>query len=412
MSTHRRVVVTGMGIISPLGNDVDTYWNNLLAGKSGIGPLTRFEPGDMPSRIAGQVNDFSPDKFGIDTKIARRLDLYTQYALASSIVACRQAKIQKGSLDPTRAGVLIGSGIGGIDTLLTQYSVLLEKGHRRVSPFLIPMMISDIASAHVAIEFDLRGPNFATVSACSSGAHAIGESFVMIRDGRADVMITGGAEAPILPLAYAGFCAAKALSTRNDDPTTASRPFDRDRDGFVISEGAGILVLEELEHAKSRGAEILAEIAGYAATGDAYHITAPHPEGLGAKESMLKAVEDAGLSPTDVEYINAHGTSTDIGDVAEAKAIKNIFSDRPWVNSTKSMIGHLLGAAGVVEIIATIKTLQTGWIHPSINIFNLDPQCEGIKIAREPVNANPIVALSNSFGFGGHNATIVLKKWG
>lgn len=411
MNVNRRVVVTGMGIISPLGNDIDTYWGNLLAGKSGIGHLTRFEPGDMPSRIAGEVKDFAPEFFGIDPKVARRLDLYTQYALASAIAACKQAKIEKGSLEPTNAGVLIGSGIGGIDTLLTQHSVLLEKGHRRVSPFLIPMMISDIASAYVAIEFDLRGPNFATVSACASGAHAIGESFVMIKDGRADVMITGGAEAPLLPLAFAGFCAARALSTRNDDPTTASRPFDKDRDGFVMSEGAGVLVLEELEHAKNRGAEILAEVVGYCATGDAYHITAPHPDGLGAKESMLGALKSAGLSPSDVEYINTHGTSTDVGDVAEAKAIRDVFGDRPWVNSTKSMIGHLLGAAGAVELIATIKTLQTGWIHPSINIFNLEPQCEGIKIAREPVKADPKIALSNSFGFGGHNATIVLKKW-
>jgi len=409
----RRVVITGFGVVTPLGNDTDTYWNNLLDGTSGIGAQTRFDSSDYPSKIAGEVKKFDLSGY-VEPKEARRLDLYAQYALVAAGQACSQAMIAKDSFDPTRAGVVIASGIGGISTLLSNYKTLLERGPRRVSPFVIPMMIPDIASAFVSMRYNLRGPNFTIVSACASSSHAIGECYRMIVDERADMMITGGAEAPVHQLAYAGFCNARALSTRNDDPEHASRPFDVDRDGFVISEGAGVLILEELESAKARSAEILGEIIGYGATGDAHHITAPHPKGLGAIESMKTALADAGISPDDVDYINTHGTSTPAGDVAECAALKSLFGEnknRPVVNSTKSMIGHMLGAAGAAELVATLKSLQTGWVHPSMNIFNREPACEGIEIAQEKAKIDPKIAISNSFGFGGHNATIAVKKW-
>ncbi len=410
---RRRVVITGVGAVTPLGNDVDTFWSNLLAGESGAGPLTRFDASNLPSRIAAEVKDFDPSEY-IDPKEARRLDLFAQYAIVAAEQACRQAGLTPNGYDPQRGGVLIGSGIGGITTLLDQHKVLLERGPRRVSPFLIPMMISDIASALISIRYNLRGPNYTTTSACASGTHAIGNSYLAIREGRADLMVTGGSEAPLHPLAYAGFCAARALTTRNDDPKRASRPFDKDRDGFLMAEGAGVLVLEELESAKRRGAPILAEIIGYAETGDAYHITAPHEDGLGAVEVMQKAIADAGLTPGDIDYVNAHGTSTPAGDISEAKALKKVFgtnSGKPLINSSKSMIGHLLGAAGAVELIATVMSLKSGWVHPSINIENLEPECEGLNIVQEKVEAKPKIALSNSFGFGGHNATIIVKKW-
>ncbi len=409
----RRVVISGVGAITPLGNDPITFWNNLLSGKSSAGALTRFDGSEFPSRIAAEVKEFDPSEY-MDFKEARRIDLFAQYAIVASAQACKQAKVENNSFDPQRAGVIIGSGIGGITTLLSNYKTLLERGPRRVSPFVIPMMISDIASALVSIRYNMRGPNFTTTSACASGAHAIGESFIMVRDGRADIMITGGAEAPLHPLAYAGFCSAKALTTRNDDPEHASRPFDKDRDGFLMAEGAGILVLEELESAKRRGAPILAEVIGYAATGDAFHITAPHEEGAGAAESMQKAIADAQITPEDVDYINTHGTSTPAGDVGECKAISKVFGtgkNRPLINSTKSMIGHTLGAAGGVELVASTMSLKSGWIHPSINIENFDEACKGLAIVQEKIEAKPKIAISNSFGFGGHNATIVLKKW-
>mgnify|MGYP000035219001 CR=1 FL=1 len=409
----RRVVITGVGAVTPIGNDPETFWNNLLAGESGAQRVDRFDISPYPSQIAGLVKDFDPKDY-IDPKESRRLDLYAQYAIVAACQACEMAKLEPNKYDPERGGVLIGSGIGGIITLLNQHDILNSRGPRRVSPFLIPMMISDIASAIVAIRYNLRGPNFTTVSACASGAHAIGESYRMIKEGIVDLMITGGAEAPIHPLAFAGFCAARALTTRNDAPKRASRPFDRDRDGFLMAEGAGIIVIETLDSAKKRGAEIIAEIIGYAATGDAYHITAPHPDGLGAIESMRKAIESAGMKPDDVDYINTHGTSTPAGDVSECKAIKAVFgtnSSKPLINSTKSMTGHMLGAAGAAELIATALTLKTGWIHPSINIENIEPECEGLNIVTEKTKADPKVAISNSFGFGGHNCTIVLKKW-
>lgn len=409
----KRVVITGVGAVTPLGNDVDTFWENLLSGKSGAGVVSHFDASDFPSHIAAEVKDFDPSDH-INPKEARRLDLFAQYAIVSAVQAYEQSGIDNDSYDPARAGVLIGSGIGGISTLLGQYEVLLERGHRRVSPFLIPMMISDIAPALVSIRYNLRGPNYSTTSACASGAHAIGEAFRIVREGRADMMIAGGTEAPIHPLAFAGFCAARALTTRNDDPEHASRPFDRDRDGFLIAEGAGCIVIEELECARARGASILAEIVGYAATGDAFHITAPHEDGTGAYEAMQKAIADAGISPEDVDYINTHGTSTPAGDVGECKAISKLFgrgNEKPIINSSKSMIGHMLGAAGAAELIAAIMTVKSGWIHPSINIDNLDPDCAGLNITQEKVEAKPIIALSNSFGFGGHNATIVIKRW-
>ncbi len=406
------MVITGVGAVTPLGNDPDTFWENLLAGKSGIGLVTRFDASNYQSRLAGEVKDFDPTRY-IEPKEAKRIDPYAQYAIYAAAQACEQAGIEKGTYPPERIGVLIASGIGGINTLLSQYEVLLNRGNRRVSPFVIPMMIPDIASALVSMRYDARGPNFAIVSACASGAHAIGEAFMMIKTGRADAIITGGAEAPIHPMAYAGFANARALSTRNDDPEHASRPFDRDLDGFVIAEGAGVVVLEELESAKKRGAKILAEIVGYSATGDAYHITAPHPDALGAIAAMREALQMAGIAPEEVDYINTHGTSTPAGDVAEARAIKAVFGtgEKPIINSTKSMTGHMLGAAGGAELVATVMSLTTGWIHPSVNIENLEPEAEGLNIAREKIKADPRVAISNSFGFGGHNAAIVVKKF-
>ncbi|MCD6594686.1 beta-ketoacyl-ACP synthase II [bacterium] len=408
----RRVVITGVGAITPIGNDPETFWDSLLEGQNGISAISRFDASELQSKIAGEIKDFDPTKF-IDPKGLRRLDPYARYGVCAAIQALEQAKITSDNFDPERAGVIIASGIGGIHTLLGQHEVLLNRGPRRVSPFMIPMMIPDIASAHISMRYNMRGPNFSIVSACASGSHAIGESYIMVRDGRADLMVSGGAEAPLHPLAFAGFCNARALSTRNNDPEHASRPFDKDRDGFVIAEGAGVLVLEELESAKRRGATILAEIIGYAATGDAYHITAPHPEAIGAIESMKKAIADADITPDDIDYINTHGTSTPAGDIGECKAIKAVFGtgkERPLINSTKSMTGHMLGAAGGVELIVTIMSLRSGWVHPSINIENLEPEAIGLNIPRQKINSNPEIAISNSFGFGGHNATLVIRK--
>ncbi len=408
-----RVVITGAGAITPIGNDPETFWHNLLMGKSGAGKVTRFDVTDMPSKISGEVKNFDPT-VSIDLKEARRLDLFAQFAIVASEQAFKNAGLTSDSINPKKTGVIIGSGIGGIITLLDNYKILLERGVRKVSPFAIPMMISDIASALVAIRYNLRGPNYCTTSACASGAHAIGEAYRMVHEGVADIMIAGGSEAPIHPLAYSAFCKAKALTTRNDYPTCASRPFDMDRDGFLIAEGAGILIIEKLENARSREAEILAEIIGYKANADAFHITAPHPEGLGAMESMFGAIESANINVEDIDYINAHGTSTLAGDISELKAIKTVFGTnkgKPIINSTKSMVGHLLGAAGAIELIATIMTLKTGIIHASINLENPIPECEGLNITTENITAHPRIAISNSFGFGGHNATIVLKKW-
>src|SRR5262245_43204298 len=408
----RRVVVTGMGIISPLGSDPDTFWSRLTAGESGIGPVTRFDISGYDTRIAGEVKDFRAEDF-MDRKDARRADLFVQYAIAGTSKAVAASGVD-GKVDPARYGVVIGSGIGGIGTFEDQHKTLMERGPSRVSPFFIPMMISDMASGMVSIQFGAKGPNYCTVSACSSGAHAVGDATRIIQRGEADVMITGGSEAPITPVAFAGFCSMKAMSTRNDDPTRASRPFDSERDGFVMGEGAGILVLEELEHAKKRGANIMAEIVGYGATGDAHHMTAPAPEGEGAARAMRAAVCDSGIPLESFGYLNAHGTSTPLNDKFETQAIKSVFGNRSRglaVSSTKSMTGHLLGAAGGLETIICVLALQRQTLPPTINYEHPDPDCD---LDYVPNTARPVElqsALSNSLGFGGHNVTLALSRY-
>jgi len=408
----RRVVITGMGIISPLGSDLAEFWKRLTAGESGIGPVTRFDTTGYDSRIAGEVKDFRAEDY-MDRKDARRADLFVQYAIAGTRKAVAQAGIEAGKVDPTRYGVVIGSGIGGIATFEDQHKNLMEKGPSRVSPFFIPMMISDMASGMVSIQFGAKGPNYCTVSACSSGAHAVGDAYRIIERGEADVMITGGSEAPITPVAFAGFCSMKAMSTRNDEPTRASRPFDSERDGFVMGEGAGILVLEDYEHAKQRGAAALAEIVGYGATGDAHHMTAPAPEGEGAARAMRAAVCDSGLSLESFGYMNAHGTSTPLNDKFETQAIKSVFGEHAKklaISSTKSMTGHLLGAAGGLETIICVLALQSQCLPPTINYEHPDPDCD---LDYVPNTARPVElqsALSNSLGFGGHNVTLALSR--
>ena len=408
----RRVVVTGMGVISPLGSDLGEFWKRLTAGESGIGPVTRFDTTGYDTRIAGEVKDFRAEEY-MDRKDARRADLFVQYAIAGTSKAVAQAGIQNGNVDPTRYGVVIGSGIGGIATFEDQHKNLMEKGPSRVSPFFIPMMISDMASGQVSIQFGAKGPNYCTVSACSSGAHAVGDAYRILQRGEADVMITGGTEAPVTPIAFAGFCSMKAMSTRNDDPKRASRPFDSERDGFVMGEGAGILVLEEYEHAKRRGAAALAEVVGYGATGDAHHMTAPAPEGEGAARAMRAAVCDSGRAFESFGYLNAHGTSTPLNDKFETEAIKSVFGDHAKklaISSTKSMTGHLLGAAGGLETIICVLALQRQCLPPTINYEHPDPDCD---LDYVPNTARPVElqsALSNSLGFGGHNVTLALSR--
>jgi len=405
------VVVTGQGVICPLGNTVEEVWKRLIAGESGIGAVTRFDAAAYDTRIAGEVRGFKPEDF-MDRKDIRRTDLFVQYAVAASAQALEQAGV-KDRVDPTRFGVIVGSGIGGISTFEDQHRVLLEKGPNRVSPFFIPMMISDMASGQVSILFGAKGPNYCTVSACSSGAHAVGEAFRIIQNSEADVMIAGGAEAPVTPISFAGFCSMKAMSTRNDDPTGASRPFDSQRDGFVMGEGAGILILEELEHARKRGAAILAEIIGYGATGDAHHMTAPAPEGEGAARAMRAAIHDSGLSLTEFGYVNAHGTSTPLNDKFETQAIKSVFGDhasRVAVSSTKSMTGHLLGAAGGLETIICVLALERQVLPPTINYAHPDPDCDLDYVPNTARKVETRAALSNSLGFGGHNVTLALSR--
>ncbi|GAB6933523.1 beta-ketoacyl-ACP synthase II [Calditerricola satsumensis] len=409
----RRVVITGVGVVSPVGNDARTFWASLLAGKSGIGPVTLFDASEFPTRIAGEVKDFDPSAY-MDKKDVKRTDRFVQFAIAATKMALEDARLKVEELDPERIGVYIGSGIGGLATWEEQHRVLLEKGPRRVSPFLIPMMIANMASGQVSIHFGLKGPNSAPISACATGTHAIGDAFKIIQRGEADVMVAGGTEATIRPLAFAGFCAAKAMSTRNDEPEKASRPFDKDRDGFVMGEGAGVLILEELEHAKRRGAPILAEVIGYGMSADAFHLTQPDPDGDGAKRSMLAAIRDAGIRPEEVDYINAHGTSTELNDKIETQAIKAAFGEHAYklaVSSTKSMTGHMLGAAGAVEAIATALALRDQILPPTINYETPDPECDLDYVPNEARRARVQVALSNSFGFGGHNATIALKRY-
>ncbi len=409
----QRVVVTGMGVITPLGNDLEEFWRNLLAGQSGVDLITKFDATAFDTKFAGEVKDFNVEDF-IDRKEARRMDLFTQYALAAAEKAIQHAAIQFDGMDKERVGVIVSSGIGGMDTFEKQSRTLIERGPGRVSPFFIPMLISDIAPGYISIRYGLKGPNFSTVSACASSSHAIGEAFRTIQRGDADVMICGGAEATITPLGVAGFNAMKALSTRNDAPSKASRPFDKNRDGFVMGEGAGIVVLESLEHAVKRGATILAEVAGVGYTADAYHITAPAPGGEGAIRAMRKALDDAGLAPTDIDYINTHGTSTPHGDAAETGAIKSVFGEHAYqlnINSTKSMIGHLLGASGGVEFVVTTLTVMRDLVHPTINYEEPDPECDLNYTPNEPQKRAVRAAISNSFGFGGHNVSIVVKKY-
>jgi len=408
----RRVVVTGQGVVCPLGNTVEEFWKRLIAGESGIGPVTRFDTAAYGTRIAGEVRGFKPEDV-MDRKDIRRTDLFVQFAIAATAQAMVQAKVKDGGVDPNRFGVIVGSGIGGIATFEDQHRTLLEKGPNRVSPFFIPMMISDMASGQVSIQFGAKGPNYCTVSACSSGAHAVGEAFRIIQNSEADVMIAGGAEAPVTPISFAGFCSMKAMSTRNDDPTRASRPFDSERDGFVMGEGAGILILEEYEHAKKRGAAILAEIVGYGATGDAHHMTAPAPEGEGAARAMRAAMCDSGMQPTEFGYVNAHGTSTPLNDKFETQAIKSVFGDhagRVAVSSTKSMTGHLLGAAGGLETIICVLALERGVLPPTINYEHPDPDCDLDYVPNTARQVELRAALSNSLGFGGHNVTLALSR--
>jgi 3-oxoacyl-[acyl-carrier-protein] synthase II len=406
------VVVTGQGVICPLGNTVEEFWKRLVAGESGIGAVTRFDTTAYDTRIAGEVRGFKPEEV-MDRKDIRRTDLFVQYAVAASAQALKQAGVSETTVDPTRFGVIVGSGIGGISTFEDQHRVLLEKGPNRVSPFFIPMMISDMASGQVSIIFGAKGPNYCTVSACSSGAHAVGEAFRIIQNSEADVMIAGGAEAPVTPISFAGFCSMKAMSTRNDDPTRASRPFDSQRDGFVMGEGAGIVILEELEHAKKRGAVILAEIIGYGATGDAHHMTAPAPEGEGAARAMRAAINDSGLPLTEFGYVNAHGTSTPLNDKFETQAIKSVFGDlapRVAISSTKSMTGHLLGAAGGLETIICVLALERNVLPPTINYEHPDPDCDLDYVPNTARQVETRAALSNSLGFGGHNVTLALSR--
>ncbi len=402
-----------MGAITPIGNNVDTFWKSLLAGKGGVGLITRFDTTDYSVKIAAEVKDYNPEDY-IDKKECRRMDIYTRYAITAAEEAIRHAGIaENGSVDKDRVGVIVGSGIGGLHTIEEQHAVLLSRGPRRISPFFIPMLIADIASGYISIMHGFTGPNFAVVSACATASHAIGEAFRHIRYGDADVMVTGGSEAVVLPLGVGGFAAMKALSTRNDEPERASRPFDAERDGFVVGEGAGIVVLEELEHAKKRGARIIAELSGIGFTADAHHLTAPAPEGKGAQTAMRLACKDGGIDLDEVDYINAHGTSTEYNDKTETEAIKKVFGERAYsipVSSTKSMTGHLLGAAGGVELIATALAVSEDRLPPTINYEYRDPDCDLDYVPNTSRDAVIRVALSNTFGFGGHNACVAVKK--
>ena len=406
-----RVFVTGAGIVSPLGNDIESFWAHLIAGQSGAGPITRFDASGYETRFACEVKDFTTDGI-VDRKDAKRMDRFAQFAVVASHQAMKNANLDLEAVNRDRVGVVMGSGIGGMETFEAQHAVLLERGPGRISPFFIPMMISDMAAGQVSIQFGLRGPNFATVSACASGAHAIGEALRLMRSGDADVVVAGGAEATITPMALAGFSSSRALSTRNDDPQRASRPFDLDRDGFVIGEGAGVLVLETEDHARRRGAPLLCELGGYGASADAYHLTAPSEDGNGAARAMSRALKDAGIPAEDVEYINAHGTSTPAGDPAEVRAVKSVFGDharRLLVSSTKSMTGHLLGAAGGLEAVVTALALSRGVVPPTINLERPDPQCDLDFVPNQARPRAVKAALSNSFGFGGHNVTLAVR---
>ena len=409
----RRVVVTGLGVISPVGNDIGTFWFSLLAGKSGIGMAKSFDVSAFDSRIAGEVKDFDPARY-FDFKETKRMEKFAQYAAAASKEAVKDSRLDLTIEDLTQIGVLIGSGMGSLRMIEEQYKTYLEKGPSRISPFMIPMMIANEAAGQVSILLGLKGPNSCTVTACASGANAIGDAFRVIQNGDAEVMLTGGTESCITPLGVGGFCALKALSRRNDSPQKASRPFDKDRDGFVIAEGAGIVVLESLEHALKRKARIYAEMSGYGMSGDAYHMTAPDPTGEGAMRSMRGALKDSGIKPEEVDYINAHGTSTALNDKIETLAIKKLFGAHAYklaVNSTKSMTGHLLGAAGGVEFIVCCLSIHHSKLHPTVNQENPDPECDLDYVPNLSRDKEVKTALSNSLGFGGHNVTLAVRKF-
>ncbi len=410
---NRRVVVTGLSAITAIGNDSDSHWDSLIKGKSGISRVTRFNIDGYASQIGAEVKNLDVNKF-IEPKRVKRMDLFTQYGICASEMAITDAGLDLNKEDLIRIGVIISSGIGGMVVYHIEHEKLINRGPNRVSPFFIPMMIPDITAGYVSMRYGFLGPNYATVSACASGSHGIGVSYLHIIHGDADVMITGGTESVMTEMAYAGFSNMKALSTRNDDPQHASRPFDKDRDGFIIGEGAGIVVLEELSHAKKRGANIYAEMAGFGFTGDAYHITAPHPEGKGAALAMKRALETAELNIDDIQHINAHGTSTPPNDPMETKAIKSVFGDHAKkiaVSSNKSMIGHLLGASGAAEFVAAVKTIEQGIIPPTMNLENPDPECDLDYVPNKARDQKVDAVLSNSFGFGGHNVCLALKRF-
>ena len=409
----RRVVITGLGAVTPMGNDVPSLWEGLLAGRSGVGPITLFDPSNIEVHIAAEVKDFDPVAlFG--RRKARRNARFTLFALEAAHQAIIDARLQPERGDRQEIGVLIGTGIGGIITMLDNFQVLQKRGPRQVSPLMVPMMMPNAASAAIAIAYGLQGPNISISSACATGSHAIGEAAEMIRRGQVEVMLSGGSEAVICPLSLSGMKNMGTLSTRNEEPKRASRPFDANRDGFVMGEGAGVLTLENLEHARARGVRIYCELIGYGATADAYHITAPDETGQGAVRAIEQALSDAGLAPEEIDYINAHGTSTSLNDHIETLAIRAAFgphANRLAVSSTKSMIGHLLGAAGAVEAIACVKSLETGWVHPTVNYETPDPQCDLDYVPNQARQLEPRVVLSNSFGFGGHNGCLIFRRW-
>jgi 3-oxoacyl-[acyl-carrier-protein] synthase II len=408
--TTRRVVITGLGALTPLGSDAPGFWDGLVHGRSGIRRITRFDPSEFESQVAGEVQDFDPRKF-LDHKDVRRTDRFTQYAIAAATEAIADAKLDV-TRDSERIGAAVATGVGGLETLVEQVMVMRTKGPNRLSPFLVPMLMANAASAQVSMQFGVRGPSITHVSACASSAHAIGECAAIIERDQADVMIAGGSEACVLPIAIGSFCTMHAMSRRNDDPDGASRPFDKDRDGFVLGEGAGVLIMEERERARARGARIYGELIGYGATADAYHITAPSPEGEGNARAMKMAIARAGIEPTDVQYINAHGTSTPYNDREETRAIKNVFGDHAYkllVSSTKSMTGHLLGAAGAVEAIACLLAIRDGCVPPTINQDTPDPDCDLDYVPNQARAMRLRVALSNSMGFGGHNASLIFR---
>lgn len=411
---ERRVVVTGVGMIVPTGNPAETAWKNICEGRSGIGRITRFDPSELQTQIAGEVKDFNPEVY-IEKKDLKKMDLFIHYAIGAAQMAVEDAGLEINEKNENRVGVIVGTGLGGLPSLEKYHKILLERGPSRISPFFIPMLIANLASGQIAIRFGAKGPNTCVVTACATGAHSIGDAMRVIKYGDADVVISGGTEANLTPLCIAGFNVMKALSVRNDEPEKASRPFDRDRDGFVVAEGAGIVILEELEFAKKRGApQIYAELIGYGYNADAYHITAPDPQGAGAARCMEMALADARIAPEEVDHINAHGTSTTLNDITETQAIKRVFKDQAWkipISATKSMTGHLLGAAGSVEAIFSILSIRDGIVPPTINLENPDPECDLDYVPQKAKEVKLRVAMSNAFGFGGSNATLIFRRF-